>query len=88
VAHKGSGGAGVLQSAGSSHLLQNDLGLHTCDRLSVLVNIAVATRDGEDVFRSLQHMSADQAQCNAHLVLSACKILLYSDDNSDAKLMV
>lgn len=67
MAHKGSSGAGVLQSAGSRHLLQDDLGLHTCDRFGVLVNIAVATRDGEDVLRSLQHMSADQAQSNAHV---------------------
>ena len=70
MAHKGSGGAGVLQSAGSGHLLQNDLGLHTCDRLGVLVNKAVATRDSEDVLRSLQHMSADQAQSNAQVTSS------------------
>ncbi len=87
VAHKGGSGAGVLQSAGSCHLLQNDLGLHTCDGLGVLVNIAVATRDGEDVLGSLQHMSADQAQSKhiLHLVLSACNILNFIDDTSDAK---
>ncbi len=72
MAYKGSGGAGVLQTAGSRHLLQNDLGLHTCDRLGVLVNIAVATRDGEDVLGSLQHMSADQVQSNAHV--TSCSV--------------
>ena len=67
AAHKGSGRAGVLQSAGSRHLLQNDLGLHTCDRLGVLVNKAVATRDGEDVLGSLQHAS-EKPRSKHHLL--------------------
>ncbi len=52
-AYKGGGGVGVLQAAGAHHLLQGDLRLHTCDSLGVLVDVAVASRDGEDVLGSL-----------------------------------
>ena len=53
VTYKGGGWAGVLESAGSDHLLQGHLGLDACDCLGVRNNVAVATRDGEDVLRPL-----------------------------------
>ena len=51
--YKSCGGAGVLECAGASSLLQSHLGLHTCDRLGVLVKGAVAARNSECVLRSL-----------------------------------
>ena len=52
-AYKGSGRAGVLQGAVTGHHLQDHLRLHTCNSFGVLVDKAVATRDGEDVLWSL-----------------------------------
>ena len=56
--HKDSGGACVLEGTGSSHLVQSDLGLHTCHSLSIVIDGAVPTRNGEHKLWTLQKRAA------------------------------